>query len=76
MIILSSLAFGVGGVLLGEQWSTLAENTRVGNRHLSYLVGRLPWARHQIGFLVLCMALFWGAAAVRYRVRQTERVIQ
>ncbi len=70
MIILSSLAFGVGGVLLGEQWSILAENIRVGTGHLSYRVDRLPWARHQIGFFVVCMALFWGAAAVRYRVRQ------
>jgi hypothetical protein len=70
MIILSSLAVGVGGVLLGEQWSTLAENIRVGTGHLSYRVGRLPWARHQLGFFVLCVALFWGTAGVRYRVRQ------
>ena len=70
MIILSSLAFGIGGVLMGEQWSTLAENIRVGNGHLSYRVNLLPWARHRLGFFVLCMALFWGAAAVRYRARQ------
>ena len=70
MVILSSLAFGVGGVMLGEQWSILAESIRVGTGHLSYRVGRLPWARHQIGFFVLCVVLFWGAAAARYRVRQ------
>src|SRR5205814_7604322 len=70
IVILSSLAFGVGGVMLGDQWSIVAENIRVGTGHLSYRVDRLPWARHQIGFFVLCVVLFWGAAAARYRVRQ------
>ena len=50
MIIFSSSAFGAGGVLLGEQWSTLAENIRVGTGHLSYRVDRLPRARHQFRF--------------------------
>ncbi len=70
MVILSSLVFGVGGVMLGEQWSILAENIRVGTGHLSYRVDRLPWTRHEIGFFVLCVVLFWGVAAARYRLRQ------
>jgi hypothetical protein len=70
MIIVSSLAFGVGGMMLGEQWSILVESIRIGNGHLSYRADRLPWARHQIGFFVLCVVLFWGVAVVRFRARQ------
>jgi hypothetical protein len=38
MIILSSLALGIGGMMLGEQASTLVENIRAGTGHLSYRV--------------------------------------
>ena len=70
MALFCSLVFGIGGLLLGEGWSGTAESLRVGTGHLSYRVDRLPWARHRIGFFVLCVALFWLAAAVRFRVRQ------
>jgi len=70
MALLCSLVFGVGGLLLGEEWSLTAESLRVGTGHLSYRVDRLPWAHHRIGFFVVCVALFWLAAAVRFRVRQ------
>jgi hypothetical protein len=40
MIIFASLVLGVGGTMLGQQWSILAENVRVGNGHLSYRVDR------------------------------------
>lgn len=66
MVVLSSLFFGLGGAMAGEQWSTLAENIRVGTGHLSYRVDRLPWVRHQLAFFVLCVLLFWTAAAGRY----------
>ena len=69
MSLLCSLAFGVGGLLLGEEWSTMAESIRVGTGHLSYRVDRLPWVQHRIGFFVLCVAVFWSAAVVRFRVR-------
>jgi hypothetical protein len=67
------LAFGFGGLLLGEEWSLTAESLRVGTGHLSYRGDRLPWAQHRIGFFVLCVALFWSAATVRFRVRQQRR---
>jgi hypothetical protein len=70
MSLLCSLAFGAGGLLLGEQWSITAENIRVGTGHLSYRVDRLPWVQHRIGFFVLCVAVFWSAAVVRFRVRR------
>lgn len=69
MSFLCSLAFGVGGLLLGEQWSITAESIRVGTGHLSYRVERLPWVQHRIGFFVLCVAVFWSAAVVWFRVR-------
>jgi hypothetical protein len=56
--------------MLGQQWSTLVENVRVGTGHLSYRVNRLPWARHQMSFFVLCVVLFWGVAVVWFRARQ------
>jgi len=74
MTLLCSLAFGVGGLLLGEEWSLTAEGLRLGTGHLSYRADRLPWAHHRIGFFVLCVALFWLAAAVRFGVRQRRSV--
>jgi hypothetical protein len=70
MALLCSLALGVAGLLLGEFWTATAESIRVGTGHLSYRVDRLPWARHRIVFFGLCVALFWSAAAIRFRVRQ------
>jgi len=73
MFTLCSLAFGVGGMLLGEQCSILVESVRVGTGHLSYRVDRLPWARHHFGFFLLCLVLFWASAAARYKMNQRER---
>ena len=73
MAVLCSLAFGVGGLMLGEEWSTMAESLRVGTGHLSYRVDRLPWVQHRIGFFVLCLAVFWSAALVRLRARAKPR---
>ena len=46
MSLFCSVEFGVGGRLLGEQWSITAESIRVGTGHLSYRVDRLPWVQH------------------------------
>ncbi|MBS1876958.1 MAG: hypothetical protein JSU00_27345 [Acidobacteria bacterium] len=67
MVALCALAAGVLGILLGEQWSILAESLRVGTGHLSNRVERLPWARNQMALLAFCAALFGAVAAVRYR---------
>jgi hypothetical protein len=73
MITLCSLAFGVGGMLFCEQWSILVENIHVGTGHLSYRVDRLLWVLYRVGYFLLCLALFWGAAAARYKMRRHER---
>ena len=65
MLVLASLLFTVGGMLIGPQWSLAAENLRVGTGHLSYRVDRLPLVRHQLAFIVLCFIIFWTAAATR-----------
>jgi hypothetical protein len=69
MIALASLAFGFGGTLVGEQWSAAAENIRLRDGHLGGRFGALPWVRHEFGFFILCVVLFWGVAVARFRVR-------
>lgn len=66
VVLLSSLAFAAVTVLLGEQWSALAEMARVGNGHLSYRVDRLPWARHRGAYFLGALLLFLSMAAFRY----------
>ena len=64
VVLLCSIAFGVGGVLLGEAWSNGVESARIGNGHLSYRVDRLPWARYRAELFTLLVILFWCIAAV------------
>ena len=73
MSLVCSLAFAVGGLLLGEPWSTTAESIRIGTGHLSYRVDRIPWVQHRLGFFALCVAVFWIAALVRFRMRVERR---
>lgn len=73
MVTLASLAFAVGGTTVGEAWSSLVEGIRVGNGHLSYRTDHLPWVHHHIEAFLLCLALFWGATASRYWMRQRHR---
>lgn len=63
---IASAIIGAAGLLLGEVWSTTAENLRVGNGHLSYRVDRIPWVQHRLGFFVVCVVLFWLLAALEY----------
>lgn len=70
MIALASLAFGFGGMMVGELWSAAAENIRLRDLHLGGRFGSLPSMRHESVFLTLCVVLFWGAAVARFRVRQ------
>jgi len=55
------------GVPLGEAWSVGIESFRLGSRHLSYRVNRLPWGQHRIEMFVGGVVLFWIVAALRYR---------
>lgn len=69
VVTLSSLAFGICGMMIGEVWSGTVESIRIGTGHLSYRVNHVPWVRHEVGFFVVCVVLFWCAAIARYRIR-------
>jgi hypothetical protein len=71
MIVYISIIASVGGVLLGEVWSDLMENIRLGNGHLSYRVERIPWGHHRLGIFVGGVALFWVLAAFHRQGRST-----
>jgi hypothetical protein len=71
MILLSSLAAGIGGLLLGEQLAQLIEAIRVGNGHMSYRADRIPWTHYQASLFGLYFGLFWVIVAVRF-VRDTS----
>lgn len=82
MTAFASIAFGFGGMLIGEQRSSTAEIIRLamnsdakylGFGHLGPRFEALPWVRHEFGFLVLCVVLFWGAAGARFRVHQHRK---
>lgn len=69
LMFLSSLVFGGGGLLLGQIWDGMTEGIRVDNGHMSYRLDRLPFVHHPLAMFLLCVAVFWVAAGVRYRMR-------
>jgi hypothetical protein len=74
MIVLASVAFGAGGLLLGQQWSALAESIRVGTTHLSNRVFRLPINQHPITVFAFLAALFLSIAVMRCWTRRNARL--
>src|ERR1051325_9208876 len=46
MALFASLVVAVAGVMVGDVWPWVAETYRIGNHHISYRAGRLPWAQH------------------------------
>ena len=73
MMLLASLAFSVGGLMLGQQWSSLAESIRVGTTHLSNRTFRLPPNQHPRGTFVLAAAIFLAMAGWRCWARRRAR---
>ncbi len=69
MMVYTSIITSVVGVLLGEVWSDLIENVRLGNGHLSYRAERIPWSHHRLGFFVGGVVLFWLLATLHHRGR-------
>ena len=66
--VVVSVVFSLAGLLLGECWSVQAEALRIGNVHVSYRMDRIPWIHHRLEIFVCGIAIFWIAAALRYRV--------
>ena len=71
MIVLASVAFGIGGLLLGKLWAGLAETIRVGTAHLSNREFRLPVNQHPILALAIAVALFLAVAVRRISTRRS-----
>ena len=67
-----SIVVGAAGVFTGAIWAGTAESIRLGTGHLSYRLNRVPWRHHQFALFMVAIALFWIAAAVQSRRRQTE----
>lgn len=73
VVVLASIAFALAGLLLGQQWSALAESIRVGTTHLSNRVFRLPLYKHPIEsffsfasiFLIVAIACHWWGRNTR-----------
>lgn len=63
MALFLSLAFALGGTMLGEVWSWIVETHRIGNHHISRRVDRLWWVRHHTLVFAGAMIVFWLAAA-------------
>jgi hypothetical protein len=75
MILLLSLAFAVGGTMMGRLWSGIAEQFRIGNGHGSYRGQRLPWSRHETALFAGVFILFWLAATeVTRRTRSKHSI--
>jgi hypothetical protein len=72
MALFLSLVFAAGCTMLGELWSWVAENYRIGNNHMSYRANRLPWDRHRPNLFAGALFVFWVAAAARARKMRTD----
>ena len=65
--VLTSLFVSGLAVLIGEWYSLVAEMMWIGNGHLSYRVGRIPWNHHRLGLFFTGVICFLVIAALRYR---------
>jgi hypothetical protein len=54
------------GVLIGELWAIAVETLLIGNGHLSFRTGRIPWLNERVYLFVIGLGLFWIIAGVRY----------
>ena len=76
MALFLSLVMAAGSTMLGEIWSSIAENYRVANGHMSYRVHRLWWVRHRTELFAGALAAFWLAVAAAARRVQSAGTIE
>jgi hypothetical protein len=73
MLLLLSVGFAAGGIMIGEVWSWFLEGYRVGNTHMSYRAQRLIWSRHPGTLFSGAVVLFWLVAIeVARRAKSTS----
>ncbi len=63
MALFLSLVFAAGCEMAGDLWSSLVENMRIGNGHLSYRGQRLWVTRYRPELFVGSLIVFWLAVA-------------
>jgi hypothetical protein len=63
--LVTSAFVSMAGILVGEVWSEVLEQFRLGNGHLSYRADRIPWHQHRLGLFVCGVVIFWIIAALR-----------
>ena len=78
-IMTLTLAAGVSlvAVMVGNLWSIVIEEFRLGSGHISYRMARIPWRQHWVVLLVCCFVIFVLAALVKLQHgRQRLRTVQ
>jgi hypothetical protein len=68
IIAVTAVITSIGGVMMFELWSQTLEILRIGNQHMSYRVGRLPWSHHTTALFVGAVVTFSAIVVVRYRL--------
>ena len=63
---LAACGTGAGGLMLFGLYSATFEMIRIGNTHMSYRDGRIPWSQHSAELLVGGIVLFAFVAAYRH----------
>jgi hypothetical protein len=56
---ITSAMVSVGGLIMFTLWAATLEMMRIGNTHMSYRVGRVPWGHHPTELFVGGVVLFW-----------------
>lgn len=72
MALFLSVAFALGGTMLGEVWSWFLESHRIGNHHMSHRVDRLWLVRHRTVVFAGGVIVFWLAAAQSARRKVSQ----
>jgi hypothetical protein len=69
LVAVGLMALAVSGLslMVGTLWAWLVEMVRIGNSHLSYRAGRLPWREHVGALFVGAVLIFWSIAWLRWR---------
>jgi hypothetical protein len=65
-IAVVSTMVSASGLMSFILWADAVEIVRVGNGHMSYRVGRLPWGQHWVDLFAAGVIVFWMIAAFRY----------
>jgi hypothetical protein len=75
-IAMMSAMVSASGLMSLSLWAEAVEMVRVGNGHMSYRVGRLPWGQHQAELFVTGVVFFWLIALLLYWQKKSACPVQ